>query len=135
MDRQFQVNDLLYLRFHPYKQTTIKGKGSKNLKPRFYGPYKVIRKVGEVAYQLELPMARKIHNVFHVSCIKKVIGHHISFLYNLKPLDDEGQLVLTPKEILRTKERRIRSRTIKEYSVQWKDFPSEEATWEDEKKF
>ena len=90
MNRKFQVNDLLYLRLQPYKQTTIKGKGSKNLKPRFYGPYKVIRKVGEVAYELELPIGSKIHNVFHVSCLKKVIGHHISVSYEIPTLDDEG---------------------------------------------
>ena len=36
------------------------------------------------------------------------------------------------KKIFKTRERRLRSRTIKEYLVQWKDFPSEEATWEDE---
>ena len=66
------MNDLVYLRFHPYKQTTMKGKGSEKLKPRFYGPYKVIRKVGEVAYELELPMGSKIHNVFHVSFINNL---------------------------------------------------------------
>ena len=118
---------------HPYKQTTIKGKGSEKLKPRFYGPYKVIQKVGEVAYQLELPMGSKIHNVFHVSYLKKVIRQHISVSDTLPPLDDEGQLVLISHRILRTRERRLRSITIKEYLVQWKDFPSEEATWEDEK--
>ena len=74
VERKLQVNDLVKFRFQPYKQTTIKGKGSKNLKPIFYGPYKVIRKVGEVAYQLELPMGSKIHNVFHVSCLNKDIG-------------------------------------------------------------
>ena len=88
------MNDLVYLRLHPYKQTTIKGKGSKNLKPCFYGSYKVIRKIGEVAYELKLPMGSKIHNVFHVSCLIKVIGQHISVSYTLPPLDDEGQLVL-----------------------------------------
>ena len=113
MERQFQVNDLVYLRLQPYKQTTIKGKCLENLKPRFYGPCKVIRKV-EVAYQLELPMGSKIHNVFHVSCIKKVIGKHISVSYTLPPLDDEGQLVLIPNKILRTRERRLQSRTLKE---------------------
>ena len=77
-------------------------------------------------------MGRKIHNVFHVSCLNKVIGKHISVSYTLPPLDDEGQLVLIPEKILRTRERRLRTRTIKEYLVQWKDLPSEEATWEDE---
>ena len=50
MERQFQVNGLVYLSLKPYKKTTIKGKGLEKLKPIFYGPYKVIRKVGEVAY-------------------------------------------------------------------------------------
>ena len=55
MERNFEVNELVYLRFHPYKQTSLKGKGPKNLKQRFYGPCKMVRKVGEVAYELELP--------------------------------------------------------------------------------
>ena len=68
------MNDLVYLRLHPYKQTTIKGKGLEKLKPIFYIPHKVTRKLGEVAYQLEIPMGRKIHNVFDVSCLKNFIG-------------------------------------------------------------
>ena len=107
METQFQVNDLVYLSLNPYKQTTIEGKGSEKLKPRFYGPYKVIRKVGEVAYQLELPMGSTIHNVFYVYCLKKVIGQHILVSDTLPPLDDEGQLVLIPNKILRTRERRL----------------------------
>ena len=86
------MNDLMYLRLPLYKQTTIKGKGSEKIKPRFYGPYKVIRKVGEVAYELELPIGSKINNVFHVLCLMKVIGHHISVSNTLPPLDNEGNL-------------------------------------------
>ena len=78
-------------------------------------------------------MGSKIHNVFHVSCIKKVIGQKILVSYALPPLDDEGKLFLIPSKILRTRERRLRSRTIKEYFVQRKDFPCEEATWGHEK--
>ena len=63
-ERTFQDNDLVYLRLHPYKQTYLK----KN------GPYKVVRKIGEVAYELELPEESKIHNVFHVYCLKKYLG-------------------------------------------------------------
>ena len=126
------MNELVNFRWHPYKQATINGKGLEKLKPIFYIPHKVTRKLGEVAYQLEIPMGRKIHNVFHVSCLKKVAGKHISVSDTLPPLYDEGQLVPIPNKILRTRERRLRSITTKEYLVQWKDFPSEEATWEDE---
>ena len=69
-------------------------------------------------------------NVLHVSCIKKVIGKNISVLETLPPLDDEGQLILILEIIVKTRERKLRSGTIKQYLVQWKDFPSEEATWE-----
>ena len=58
----------------------------------------MIQKVGEVAYELELLGGSKIHNVFHVSCLKKVMGKHISVSETLPPLDDEGQLVLIPEK-------------------------------------
>ena len=47
-------------------------------------------------------------------------GQHISILDTLPPLDDEGQLLLIPDKIMRTRERRLRSIKIKEYLVQWK---------------
>ena len=74
MERQFEVDDLVYLCLQPYKQSTLKEKGAKKLKPSFYGPYRVICRVGEVAYELELPIGSKIHNIFQVSCLKKAIG-------------------------------------------------------------
>ena len=73
----------------------------------------MIRKIREVAYELELPIGSKIHNVFHVSCIKKVIVHNMSVLDTLTPLNDEGQLALIPDKILKTRERPLRSKTIK----------------------
>ena len=79
------MNELEYFRLHPYKQ-----KGSEKLKPRFYGPCKVIQKIGEVAYKLELPIGSKNHNVFHVSCLKKFTGQHISVSETLPPLNDQG---------------------------------------------
>ena len=47
-------------------------------------------------------------------------------------MDDEGHITLILEKILKTREGRLRSRTIKEYLVTWKDIPSEDSTWEEE---
>jgi hypothetical protein len=85
-----------------------------------------------MAYELELPQGSKIHNVFHVSCLKRAIGQHITPLEVLPPLDEEGQLVLVPEEILEVPEKKLRRRSIREYLIKWKDLPIEDATWEKE---
>ncbi|KAH9323865.1 hypothetical protein KI387_018504, partial [Taxus chinensis] len=54
-ERSFEAGDLVFLRLQPYRQSSLKQKGAKKLKPRFYGPYRVVRRVGAVAYELELP--------------------------------------------------------------------------------
>ena len=118
------------MRLQPYRQSFLKKKGAEKLKPRFYGPYKVIQKVGEVAYELELPEESKIHNVFHVSSLKKTLGQHIAPSIEIPPLDDEALLVLIPKRILQVRERKLRNKVIREYLVKWKELPMEDATWE-----
>eukprot|EP00253_Pinus_taeda_P002449 PITA_02449 len=90
----------------------------------------VIRQIGEVAYELELPPRSKVHNVFHVSCLKKVLGQHVTATTELPSLDDEGHLVLEPEDALETRERRLMSLIIKEYFVRRKNLPNEDATWE-----
>ena len=94
------------MRLQSYRQSSLKKKGAKNLKPRFYGPYKVVKKVGEVTYELELQEESKIHNVFHVSNLKKTVGQHIAPSTELLALDDEGLLVLIPKRIIQVRERK-----------------------------
>jgi hypothetical protein len=100
VERSFEVGYLVSLRLQPYKQSSLKKSGAKKLKPRFYGLYRVIHRVGEVAYELELPKGSQIHNVFHVSCLKKAVGQFISTSEELPPLDQVGQLELIPEEIL-----------------------------------
>ena len=85
-----------------------------------------------MAYELELPEGSKIHNVFHVSCLKKAVGQQISISQELPPLDEEGQLELVPEEVLEQKERRLRSMIIRECLVRWRGLPVEDATWEGE---
>ncbi|XP_059071802.1 uncharacterized protein LOC131870156 [Cryptomeria japonica] len=126
------VGDMVYLRLQPFKQSTLKKSGAEKIKPRFYGPFWVIGRVGFVAYELELPTSSRVHNVFHVSCLKKVLGHNVIVSSDLPPLDEEGELVLVPEAILDVRERFLRRRTIREYLVKWKNLPVEDATWENE---
>jgi hypothetical protein len=90
IERNFEAGYLVFLRFQPYRQSSLKKSGAKNLKPRFYGPYRIMCQVGEVAFELELLEGIKIHNVFHVSYLKKAVGHFISTSEELPPLDEEG---------------------------------------------
>jgi hypothetical protein len=69
----FEVGDFVYLKVSPMRglrRFKVRGK----LAPRFIGPFKILEKRGEVAYQLELPpQLSDVHNVFHVSQLKKCL--------------------------------------------------------------
>lgn len=79
--------------------------------------------MGEVAYALELPTSSKIHNVFHVSILKEVVGWHTIVQIELPELDEEGQLQLEPESILETRTKGLRSKKITEYLIKWKKKP------------
>lgn len=93
VQRSFEEGDMVFLRLQPYKQSSIKPSGAKKFKPRFYGPYKIFRRIGEVACESELLESSKIHNMFHVSWLKKVLGQQLVPCTQLPPLDDEGKLM------------------------------------------
>jgi hypothetical protein len=100
--------------------------------PRFIGPFKILERKGEVAYQLELhPQLSVVHDVFHVSQLKKclrVVEEQVSsedlvmgedLLYQEYPI----KVLDTPKKVTRNK-------TIKMCKVQWSHNIEEHTTWE-----
>ena len=73
-DLEFQVDDWVFLKVSPMKGVIRFGKKGK-LSPRYIGPYKIVRKVGQVAYELDLPSElESVHPVFHVSMLRKCVG-------------------------------------------------------------
>jgi hypothetical protein len=127
---QFAEGDQVFLRLQPYKQTSLKAEHCQKLVPKFYGPYTMLKHVGQVAYQLALPNHSKLHPVFHVSCLKKVIGAKCQIQTNLPELAEEGSIWLQPEAVLDQREHCLRQRTIKEVLFQWKDTTLADATWE-----
>ena len=91
----FDVADWVFLWLHPYKKMSLKqAKKDNKLSPKYYGHYKVLQKIGTMAYKLELPGASGLHPVFHVSYLKKVIGENIPVQTILPELDEEGKIIL-----------------------------------------
>ena len=70
-ERSFAVGDEVFLKLQPYVQTSLAPRSSQKLSFKFFGPYKIIARVGAVAYKLDLPPTSKIHNVVHVSQLKQ----------------------------------------------------------------
>ena len=82
-----------------------------------------------MAYALELPKSSCVQNVFHVSCLKRMIGQHQQAQTLLPMLDDEGRIIVEPEYIITTRERILKTRVIKEYLIKWKNLSEEDATW------
>ena len=70
-DLEFQVGDQVFLSISPWKGVLRFGKKGK-LSPHYMGPYEIVERIGEVAYRLRLPPElTRIHDVFHVSMLRK----------------------------------------------------------------
>jgi hypothetical protein len=108
----------------------VKGKFA----PRYISPFQIIQKCGKVAYKLKLPeQLSAIHNVFHVSQMKKCLEVPDQVVdvdgVELKPGLTYSE---HPIRVLDQKDRVTRSRTTKWYMIQWNQHSEEEATWESE---
>jgi hypothetical protein len=58
----------------------------------------VVQKIGSMVYKFELPATSQVDLVFHVSCLKKVIGDKIPIKTISLELDEEGKVILEPKK-------------------------------------
>ena len=102
-EHSFAVGDLVFLWIQPYKQTSLKVQGHQKLTPKFYGPYQILQRIGIVAYKLALPTSSKIHHVFHVSCLNKVVGPNCQVQSTLPEMTEEGSIWIHPVAILQTR--------------------------------
>eukprot|EP00253_Pinus_taeda_P012179 PITA_12179 len=122
--KEYQVGDHVYIRIQA-KRSTLQWAGCAKLAPRYCGPFQILARIGPVAYQLALPSHIRVHNVFHVSVLKK-------YVYDPKHVEPEGEVLVKPLSILDQREVQLRKRVITQVKVQWRHFGPEEATWEDQ---
>ena len=121
---EFSPGQWVWLRLlhRPTASLSVRGRGK--LGPRFFGPYQVLERVGDVAYKLALPVGSRIHDVFHVGLLKPFHGEPPVVIPDLPPLQ-HGRAVPQPAAVLKSR----LARGHHELLVQWKGAPSEEASW------
>ncbi|XP_024177842.1 uncharacterized protein LOC112183735 [Rosa chinensis] len=130
---EFQVGDWVFLKLSPWKGVVRFGKRGK-LSLRYIGPYEIEERVGLVAYRLALPpQLSRLHDVFHVSMLRKYIADpsHVLPTQPITLREDlsyEEELV----QILDRREQVLRSKVIPLVKVLWRNHLIEEATWEPE---
>jgi hypothetical protein len=76
--REFVVGNSIFLKLQPYVQSTVASRSNQKLSFRFYGSYKIIQRVVQVAYKLDFPPDAKIHPVVHVSQLKQHVPATVS---------------------------------------------------------
>lgn len=132
IDRNFQEGSQVFIKIKPFKSFFRMGKGTK-LSPRFVGPFTILERIGPVAYKLELPShLRKMHNVFHVSMLRKYVpdpSHVLKF--DKLQVSEDGALQTEPFCILDHRVLRLRNREFEQVKVQWDQYSPGSATWED----
>lgn len=77
LEWQFEKGDDIFPKLQAFRQNSIKDTRDNKFVPKYYGPYQIVKKIGSVSYQLQLPLKIKIHNTFHISLLKKKIGEHV----------------------------------------------------------
>ncbi|GJX01162.1 putative reverse transcriptase domain-containing protein [Tanacetum coccineum] len=132
----FQVGDKVMLKVLPWKGVVRFGKRGK-LNPRYVGLFKVIKRVGTVAYKLELPQQlSRVHNTFHVSNLKKCLSDE-SLVIPLEELrvDDKLHFVEEPVEVMDREIKQLKRSRIPIIKVRWNSKRGPEFTWEREDQF
>ncbi|GKB38243.1 putative reverse transcriptase domain-containing protein [Tanacetum coccineum] len=124
---EFQVGDKVMLKVSPWKGVIRFGKRGK-LNPRYIGPFKIIAKVGNVAYRLELPeQLSKVHSTFHVSNLKKCMcDEPLAIPLDEIQVDDKLHFIEEPVEIMDHEVKRLKQSRISVVKVHKKSYTTHE---------
>lgn len=130
-ERTFSVGDMVYLKLQPYRHTSLSAHRSLKLHSKFYGPFRVLAKIGNAAYKLLLPEGCQLHDVFHVSQLKKHLGPTAIPSPELPLIDAKGTVKVAPMAILQRRVIPRNNEPVVQWLIDWFNMPECEATWED----
>jgi hypothetical protein len=131
-DREFKVGEHVLLKVKPNKISLKMGSCTK-LAGRFSGPFEILDRIGPVTYMFALSASMNVHNVFHVSLLKKYVHDPNNVIdWHLIQVEIEGYFQVQLVQILDKKVKMLRNRVIELVKVEWTCYVPEDATWEHE---
>jgi len=119
VERRFEPGDMVYMKLQPYVQSSVAQRSNKKLSFRYYGPFRVLQRVGEVAYKLDLPATSRLHPVLHVSQLKKHIPQEVSVSDDLTTVCTEPEKLIKPEKILNQRIIQRGAHLVKQVLVKW----------------
>lgn len=126
-DQSFLVGDKVFLKLQPYVQQSVAPRANSKLAFKYFGPFEILQKIGQVAYKLQLPEGSLIHPVFHVSQLKKYIGSDTQVSSVIpEPIDYNP----VAESAIGDRICNVKGKVQLQVLVQWKGWPRNMATWE-----
>ncbi|XP_038880432.1 uncharacterized protein LOC120072087 [Benincasa hispida] len=132
---EFEVGDQVFLKLSPWKEI-LRFRRKGKLSPRYIRRYEIVERVGPATYRLALPLElARIHNVFHVSMLRKYVPDSTHVLPEQPvQLKENMSYEEEPVGILDRKKKVLRKMMIPLVKVLWRNHGIEEVTWEAEEK-
>ncbi|KAF7812512.1 Retrotransposable element Tf2 [Senna tora] len=128
-EKSFEVGQWVWVKFHPYRQTSVAKRLHFKLARRFYGHFQIKGRVGVVAYRLELPSHSKVHPVFHVSLLKEYKGDPPTTQVELPEIAEP--YTSYPTAIIAQRHVEVEGALQYQVLVEWSGSSRDEATWEE----
>lgn len=112
---------MVYLKMQPYMTAAFGFRLTLKLTNKFYRPFRVMQRVGKVAYRLQLPEGVGIHPVFHVSQLNKHYGANA--VPSPELVGDDGKIKTEPQLVLETRALPRNDTLVTQWLVQWVNLP------------
>lgn len=122
---------MVYVRLLPYKQRSVAQRPFEKLVARYYGPFEVVNRIGQVAYRLKLSDSSKILPVFHVSQLRRAVGTLAVSPTIPEQLTADMELLVEPEQFLDVRRQGTKDSGHLKALFKWKGLPVFKATWEE----
>lgn len=131
LDIEFVVGDWVLVKLKPYHQLSLAHRLHHKLSPRYFGPFIIQAKISAMAYHIELPKESLIHNVFHISLLRKYKGNiPPKEVADLPQIAVRNEPVIYLVVVMGERTLLIKGKQVDQILIKWTGLGAEDSLWE-----